>query len=171
MLINIFGPSTAGKSTIMKLLQKNIANLIIVDYDIAKQQIPDYDWKQHGKSARDATLAMLRSALATGRPTLLLYPPPKDETDYRQIISIARENNYQLENIEMTAPDNVLIERYQQRLATIDPVKTYWKMRTVDEFKTKLQDGYYTPLDTISFDSSQLSPDEILQTLLEHFDR
>ncbi len=167
VLINIFGPSTAGKSTVAGLLQERIEGLQLVDFDVIKRQIPDYDWQKHAQIGRDMTIDALAGALEGNTPILLLYPPAKDEAEFKRLNSLTEAHGYKMLNIEITAPKEVLIARYEHRLANVDPTKKGWKFKTLDEFKTKLEELYYKPQDTASFDTSQKNPDEIVNAVME----
>ena len=59
-IINLFGPSAAGKSTTADILQNSIHNLDVVDFDVIKRLIPNYDWTQHAHDGRSMTLDKLR---------------------------------------------------------------------------------------------------------------
>jgi predicted kinase len=166
ILINIFGPSTAGKSTITELLQEHMERLYTVDFDVVKRQLAGYDWKHDSATATDITYDTLASAAKARLPILALLPPPTRQDAYDRIAVTAKEWHYRLLNIEITAPDEVLIERYQERLRNVEASGTKWKFKTIDEFKTKLKAGYYRPDNTTTFDSSTMSPDEIYSGLL-----
>lgn len=161
-IINIYGPSTAGKSTLAELLQKSIERIYTVDYDIIKRQIASYSHKTDKQVATDLTYAFLSDVAATDLPVLSLLPPPPHQDAYEKIAATAQANNRRLINIEVTAPNEVLIERYKERLQRIKASGSTWSFRTLDEFIDNLQKPYYTPSDTHTFDSSKLSPDEIL---------
>lgn len=92
-------------------------------------------------------------------------PPPKQPEAYERIASIAAGGDRQLINIEITAPEEVLIERYEERLRHVRESGSNWKFKTPEEFKANLQIGYYRPDDTHTFDSSVLSPDEIFEKI------
>lgn len=118
-MINIFGPSAAGKSTIASLLQERIDRLYTVDFDVVKHQISHYHWKRDDELATGLTYDTLEAVAVTGLTALVLLPPPATEDAYTKIFSIAQQNNYRLVNIEITAPHDVLVARYQARLDSI----------------------------------------------------
>ena len=167
-IFNIFGPSTAGKSTTTELLQKHIAHIRVVDFDtIKRSKIPDYHWKVHGQHARSLTLEELSETAQLEQPIVLLYPPAKNREEYQQIADIADANNYKLIDIEITAPRDVLIELYKHRLANIDPAKKGWKFKTLDEFKVKLTEPYFKPKTSVTFDTSYMQPGEIVDAIVQ----
>ncbi|HEX4662014.1 MAG TPA: AAA family ATPase [Candidatus Saccharimonadales bacterium] len=167
IIINLFGPSAAGKSTTAHLLQEKIDNLQIVDFDVIKRQIPGYDWQVHSQKGRDMTLEVLKSESQQRLPILLLMPSARNGEEYERIQSIADTNEYQLLNIEITAPEEILIQRYKDRMQNIDPSKKGWKFKTVDEFKAKLKEVYYKPNNTVTLDTSQLAPEEIADNIFK----
>ncbi|AHB42258.1 hypothetical protein RAAC3_TM7C00001G0401 [Candidatus Saccharibacteria bacterium RAAC3_TM7_1] len=167
VVINIFGPSTAGKSTVSELLQERIERLYTVDFDVIKRQLAGYYWKRDAEIARDLTYETLRSVSMTELPILALLPTPKDKTEYNRIVDIARQTKRKLLNIEITAPDEVLIQRYEERLKAIKASGSTWKFKTLDEFKEKLAQRYYIPTDVQTFDSSVSSPQGIVDRIMK----
>jgi adenylate kinase family enzyme len=165
-IINLFGPSAAGKSTTAALLKAHIDDLEIIDFDVIKRQIPEYDWQKHAQAGREMTLDQLRSATEREAKILLLMPSSKNQEEFSKINSIAANQNYQLINVGITAPQDILIDRYKDRLANIDPAKKKWKFKTLDEFKAKLAEPYYIPKNTTTFDSSIHSPVDIVSAIL-----
>jgi adenylate kinase family enzyme len=167
LIINLFGPSTAGKSTIAELLEKHIDQLYTVDFDVIKRQISGYHWKRDSGTARQITLDTLASVSKTDLTILALLPPPKFKELFDRTEDIAKASSYTLINIEITAPEEVLVRRYQDRLRQVEESGTKWKFKTLDEFKARLQEGYYRPDNTVTFDSSVMSPDLIFNKILE----
>jgi adenylate kinase family enzyme len=161
-ILNIYGPSTAGKSTLAELLQSSIQRVYTVDYDVIKRQIAGYDHKTDKQVATDLTYEFLASVAKTDLPILSLLPPPPDESAYRKIEHIAETCNRQLINVEITAPEEVLVARYEDRLRQVRESGSQWKFRTIEEFKDGISKPYYRADDTITFDSSLLLPKEIL---------
>lgn len=166
-IIYLFGPSASGKSTTADLLQDSISTLDVIDFDIIKRQIPHYDWSQHAHNGKVMTLDKLKLDSITEDKILLLFPTAKSKDEYEMVNSIATNTHRKLINIQITAPNEVLIERYENRLANIDPLKKDWKFKTLDEFTTKLTEPYYIPPDTYLFDSSNTSPQDIVDGIIK----
>jgi adenylate kinase family enzyme len=165
-IIYLFGPSASGKSTVTDILQQSIDNLEVIDFDTIKRQIPGYDWTLHAQAGRSMTLDKLKLAITEVGKILLLMPPPRNLDEYELIHSIAKAQNYTLINVEITAPKEVLVQRYKDRLAHIESDKKEWKFKTLDEFIRKLDEPYYIPEDTNSFDSSTTNPDDTAAAIL-----
>ncbi|MBW4062201.1 hypothetical protein HJC99_06550 [Candidatus Saccharibacteria bacterium] len=166
LIINLFGVSTAGKSTIATLLQSHIDRLYLVDFDVVKKQLTGYEWNRDSQIAQQITFDTLVSAVRAQLPILALLPLPEDEATYSHLAQLAMSHNYALMNIEMTAPDSVLIERYQHRLTQAKQLHPDWKYKTLSEFESKLKQPHFRPADTITFNSSQQSPQTIIGELL-----
>lgn len=160
IIINIIGPSTAGKSTVAEILRESIERLYAVEFDVVKRQISGYHWRRDGDVAREITLDTLSSVAATGL-TILLQLPLSEEAIYERIASIAKENEYLIYNFEITAPSEVLIARYKERLRQIKESGSKRKFKTLEEFKTNLAKPYYRPEGLQSFDSSEMSAEDI----------
>jgi len=161
-MVNIFGPSTAGKSTLARLIEDRIDRLYTVDFDVIKRQLSGYHWRRDSEVAAIISLGTLESVARIGLPILSSFPAPDSEATYNRIADAARRNDYKIVNIEITAPNDVLVARYEDRLRRIKESGTNWKFKTLDEFKQRLLEPYYRPEGSFSFDSSKMSPDEIL---------
>lgn len=166
LLINIFGPSTAGKSTLADMMHDRIDRLYTVDYDIIKRQISHYRWQRDSQVGTELSYDTLAAVAKFGLSILLLMPPPKTSEDHARVVELADEHGYRLHNIEITAPREVLIERYQARLDMIRQSGSKAAFRTIDEFIAKLDIPYYRPDDAVSYDSSVMSPDEIFEQVM-----
>lgn len=166
-IIYLFGPSAAGKSTTADILKNSINNLDVIDFDIIKRQIPHYDWERHAYEGQMMTLDKLKLDVITEDKILLLMPSSKNKDEYELIRSIAREQNRRLINIHITAPNEILIERYKERLLHIDPSKKDWKFKTLDEFITKIQEPYFVPDNAETFDSSTTTVEDIARRIIE----
>lgn len=162
-IINIFGPMTAGKSTLAEFLKDHIDRIYIVDFDVVKRQISNYYSPRDREIATEITYDTLASAAKSELPIVALLPPPKDQVSYERIADIAKQNDRQLINIEITAPVDVLVERYRERIKSVTKSGDSVKLRTPEEFKQAVKSPYYKPVDTYSLDSSQLSPNEIFE--------
>ncbi len=163
-IVNIFGAMTTGKSTLVESLQKYIDRIYTVDYDVVKKQISGFYSKRDREVAMKVAYDTLDAVAKTGLSILVLLPPPKDEEEYRQIESAAKDNGYRVINIELVAPLNVLVDRYEQRLRSLqEQGGDTSRLRTIEEFKETVQTPYFKPNDTHTFDSSILSPDKILE--------
>lgn len=167
VMVNIFGSPTTGKSTIVELLQQHIDRLYTVDFDVIKHQISGYSWKRDSQVALNITYENLASAAKSDLQIAVLIPKPKDQAAYERIADIARDNGYQLINIELTAPKDVIMQRYQDRLANIADTALVRRMKNLDEFNVYVSTPYYRPEDTHTFDSAVMDPDEIFQKINE----
>lgn len=166
-VIYLFGPSAAGKSTTADILKSSINNLDVIDFDIIKRQIPHYDWEQHAYEGRTLTIDKLKLDGMTEDKILLLMPSSKNKDEYELIQSIAQAQNKRLINVRITAPNEILIERYKERLSHIDPSKKDWKFKTLDEFITKIQEPYFVPDNATTFDSSTTTAKDIARRIIE----
>lgn len=170
-MINIFGSPTSGKSTIVELLQSHIERLYTVDFDVVKHQISNYTWSRDSIVAQDITYDTLASASKTGLPIAVLLPKPKEQEDYERIEIIANDNGYKLLNVELSAPEEVLIARYQDRLSKIEDSELVRRMKNLDEFKVYIRTPYFRPINTVTFDSSVQKPNEIFSAITEQIDQ
>ncbi len=166
-LINLFGHSGAGKSTAAWLLEDKIHGLYTVDFDIVKQQLAGYYWKNDKEIARDLSKDFLNAVVDHKLPILLLLPPARSSEELEKNLHHATESGYKILHIEIAAPEDVLIERYKARLADWNAKRT---PKTIDEYTAAIRTPYYRPDDSITFDSSQLTPDETVAAILAKLD-
>lgn len=163
-IINVFGAMTTGKSTLVEHLQTHIDRIYTVDYDVVKKQISGFYSSRDRETATKITYDTLASVAEVGLDILALLPPPKDEETYSRVGRIAQNNGYKVINIELVAPLDILVERYKQRLGSLqDSGEDISKLRTAEEFKETVQTPYFKPDNTVTFDSAELSPDEIFE--------
>lgn len=161
-IINIFGAMTTGKSTLAETLQKHIERVYTVDYDVVKKQIFGFYSKRDREVATKITYDTLKSVSQTELPIIALLPPPKDEQTYLQVEEAGRK----VINIELIAPLDTLVSRYDERLRALKQQgEDISKLRTVDEFKETVQTPYFRPDSSHTFDSYRQSPDEIFETV------
>ena len=168
IIINIFGPSTAGKSTVSDLLRKEIDRLYVVDFDVVKHQLTNYHWQRDRAVMTDLSWRLLEQATSTGLAILGLLPPPQSIDDNDKMKQIADAAGYTLLSVEITAPESVLVARYKERLQKLEELGKVGHLKTLDEFVAILRKGYVRPDGTLSFDSSALVPEEILGRLKQN---
>lgn len=163
-LINLFGPSCGGKSTTGEMLQNQIHGLYSVDFDIIKKQLSGYYWKNDRVTAINLTIGTLKVATDLDLPVLLFMPPPRSKESYEEWMTSATAKGYQIINVELRAPDNILIERYKARMADWNAKHT---PKTVEEYIETLSEEYYRPEDTALFDSSVQTTEQIVTAIRE----
>ena len=162
-IINIFGPMTAGKSTTAIFLKAHIERLYTVDFDVVKRQISNYYSPRDHELANEITYDTLASVAKSELPIVALLPPPKDQASYERISDIAKQNGRRLINIEITAPLEVLVKRYTERIKSVTESGNVIRLRTPEEFKHAVKSPYYKPTDSHVIDSSLFSPEEIFE--------
>lgn len=166
-IINLFGKSCAGKSSVADIIQTSLPGLYTLDWDIIKQQLTGYYWKNDSEKIRSLSFGFFQAACDADLPLLLLLPLFRNEQEFEAYKSYATEAGYgQIISIELDAPDDILIERYKKRLEDYWPAGKNIKPKTIEEFTAALQDEYLRPNDTITFDSSTMSIEEIARRVL-----
>lgn len=157
-IINLFGYSCTGKSTVVDVLRSEIKGLYTVDVDVIKLQLSGYYWKNDRDKALELTTGMLNVAVDQKLPILFLMAPFTSSDEFNHRMRHAVESGYRIINIEMTAPEEVLIERYKARLADWSSHHT---PKTLEEYIDVLHTPYHRPEKTIRYDSSEQTPEEI----------
>lgn len=166
-LINIFGAMATGKTTLAKKLAETIDRVYLVDYDIVKGQITSFSSSRDRAAATKISYDTLASVARNGFTIIALLPPPSTEKEYLRIVNVAQDNQMKLINIELVAPVDTLVPRYVNRLEEWEVSGVdIRKMRTVEEFKDAVSRRYYRPENTVTFDSSLLSADEVFEQII-----
>ena len=166
-VINLFGKSCAGKTSVADIIQNFTPGLYTLDWDINKQQLSHYYWKNDSETIRSLSFGFFQAACTVDLPLLLLLPRFRSKQEFDAYQTYASDSGYgRIISIELDAPDEVLIKRYQKRLEDYWPSKKGIVPKTIEEFTKALHDTYYEPSNTVTFDSSIVTTEEIAQQIL-----
>lgn len=163
MLI-VNGPSCGGKTTVSELFLKRFKNVFNASGDKIKWLLSDYNAEIHKGIIHDMILEIIKVALKNNLSVLkqgALY-------EAEVLLKIAKENNIPVFIANVSAPDEVLKKRFEERIlaqkegARISNVnkERFWQLNQIF-LSSKME----SPLD---FDSSTQSPEEIVDTIAEY---
>lgn len=115
MKIIIFnGSSCSGKSSIIKSLMKERERLFYLHYDSLKWSISRYSREKHYKDVQKIVLAVAQEAFNLG------YDVVSDSSFTRlfreKLIDLAKQNNYEVIEINLEADFDVLLKRFNERV-------------------------------------------------------
>lgn len=162
-LIIIDGPMGSGKTTIGKLLHKELARTVILSTDAIKWFISDFERGERDNAISAAVLmAMCKEYIRQGMSILL--PQAFWKKEYLEpYIRLAKENNMQLHVYQLETPKDILLDRIGKRPKPELANTPVPQERILKNLQT-WEDNRYEMGKT--FDTSQLSPDEIVKLIL-----
>lgn len=159
------GPSCGGKSTVTNLLVEEYGNIFQAKSDAIKWLISDYNASLHREVVHEMTLATVRTALQSGLSVI------KEGALYNSEIyeKIAREFDADFYAVNVEAPWEVILERFEKRLeakkAGVKKIANTDPLRLRELYEMYLDSKTISPL---TFDSSKQSPEEIRDAIVEY---
>jgi predicted kinase len=165
-VIYVSAPSCAGKSTLTVALAKRLPDLYTVSYDKLKWQLSGYHRDRHAGLIKELTLGLLEVVCKTHIPVLLDLSL-KDETEYLRCCKTAKKYGYGFVTIKLTAPENILIQRFRERVANAK--RTGTRISVTDEklFVKNLSTHSFAPADAPVFDTSITDADYIADRIIK----
>lgn len=165
-IIHLTGRSCAGKSTLSKLLSQKFPDMFTVDYDHLKWQFGGYHRDQHKALVKDITLGLFEIVCSKSIPVQLdLFAYSQEEFD--AIKQIAEKFGYKFTSIYLTAPNNILLERFRERVVSAKKAETKISITDENLFKSRLAEDYFVAKESHVFDTSKMDPNAILDQVLK----
>jgi predicted kinase len=167
-IVILNGPICSGKTTVTKLLMKK-DNVFHGSYDQIKWLISNYSGENelHREIAKELTFSMVLKALELGFSVVV----DGGNKDYRdKYKELAKKYNHIYLSINIEAPLEILEKRFLDRVASAKERNSKnIAVTTVDGFQSRYQWYINTNKDITAktFDSSKLSPEEILSQIEE----
>ncbi len=160
-LVNIFGPSNSGKSTLADELGNRHPGSYLISFDKLKWQLYGY---QRGKD-RDVIKQIFKGLFETVTKlglSMLATPLLYSESELQEWNSIASSQGYHIINVCLTTPQDVLLERFRTRVKEAREAGRRLSLSDEKEFLDRMNNPYfYTPMNMPSFDTSTLTPIQI----------
>ncbi len=165
-VIHLVGRPCSGKSTLESLIGEKVAESFRVDYDHLKWQLSDYHRDKHRDLVQRITRGLYETVCAQQVPLVLLNLFAHNEQDLADYKKIAESNGYKFISVLLTAPDEVLVERFRKRLEHAQKIGQ--KVSIVDEqtFRSWLATQYFFPSDAIEFDTSKVTMESVRDEIL-----
>ncbi len=165
-VLQISGPSCSGKSTIEAALGERLPGTYLVSYDKLKWQLFGYHRDKDRETVKDLLVGFFEVVCKKGL-NVFTDTYVRDEAEYLRYRGIAEANGYKFVSVRITAPEEVLIARFRERVerATAASSKT---ISVTDEatYRKNLAMPAYQPPDAPAFDTSVRSVDEIVGEIL-----
>ena len=165
-VIHLAGRSCSGKSTVAELLSQRLPGIFTVDYDHIKWQLAGYHRDEHRADIEAIGQAMYYSACERGLPVLLKLFSHNQGT-FNSFKKIASNHDYKFIPIYLTAPDEVLIDRFRKRVANAKKMGT--RVSNTDEglFRSWLKLDYFQSPEAKVFDTSKIGVAEIAEQIID----
>ena len=164
-IISFVGSPCAGKSTAAKLLSDKLSDIYFVSYDKQKWFLSGFDRHKHYGLVKEITFGLFEMLCQKGVPIQLEYF--RTEEEYQKCVEVSKKYGYTLICIELTAPRDVLIERFRERVSEAKRTGEKLSFTSEDIFIENIDSGYYCPENIISFDTTKVSAEEIVEKTLE----
>ena len=163
-IISFVGSPCAGKSTAAKLLAEKVPDIYFVSYDKQKWLLSGFDRHKHYGLVKEITFGLFEMVCQKGVPVQLEYF--RTEAEYQKCVEVSKKYGYSMLCVELTAPRETLLERFRERVADSKVTGNKISFTTEDLFIENLDAGYYCPANTVSFDTSKISNEEIVAKTL-----
>lgn len=165
-IIFIQGKSCTGKSSLQKELGKSYPDSYLVSYDALKWGFAGFNRDTHFEAARQLTQVVYNALCDMGISMLVIAPrSEKIAHEYREK---AEEHGYIFIPIHLTAPDDVLIERFRARLKEhTENKRGRMSLTNEDQFRQLIAEPHAVMDDSFAFDTSKISTEQIAQEIME----
>ncbi|MEI8223650.1 MAG: hypothetical protein WCG20_00840 [bacterium] len=167
-ILVLHGPSCGGKSTVSDIIFKKYGGIFKGKSDTIKRLISDYDNTIHHDLVGIMTIETMRVALEHGLSVM------KEGGLYGldEMVALSQTHQIPLFIANISAPWEILLERFDQRIAS--PIPGVKINTDHTKFKEIFDTYHATKIDSpLTFDSSIQSPDEIvtviISTITHHF--
>ncbi len=164
-VISLQGRSCTGKSTVGDIIKQKYLGIYTVDYDKVKRQLSGYSHKTDAADMREMTLGFFEVACRTGKPLLLIATPFHNEAQYMQYKKIADAFGYEFFNFDFTASRDILIQRYRDRLESVNKEGKI-SIKTEEEYLKTLEEHFFIPRDSIQFDTTNDGAEAVAEQIV-----
>ena len=165
-ILLIVGHSCSGKSTLVKKLQSILPGSYHIGFDKIKWWLSGYD--------REKDIALVRSLLY-GFIEVILKQQLVSIVDiffrnaeaYAELSTLAESHDYRVISIELHCPEEIRLERFRERVNKAREEKST-QISVTDEwvFLKNMKKPMYFPANSIVFDTSVQSTEEIIKSIL-----
>ena len=164
-VILLSGPACSGKSTVDVELAKRIPGAYLVAYDKLKWQLSGFDRTKDRGLIQELLTGFFEVVCKSGTPIFLCAYMHSPE-EYEHFTSVAEQNGYTFLPSELTAPTEVLVKRFHERLERV--AKGEGRMTVTDEatFRENIAMRAYLPEGVPQFDTSVMAPEEIADAIM-----
>jgi predicted kinase len=165
-VLHLSGPPASGKTTLEKALADKFPGAYLVSFDRMKWQLAGYDHTKDGPLVDSLVLGLFEVVCKRKLPVFLDFSFTNEE-EYARCRKIAEENGYRFFSVQLTAPIEVLVERFHKRIQ--DAKRTGLKITITDEatFRETAAKKFFIPPGAILFDTSKMRIEEIVRQIIQ----
>jgi predicted kinase len=166
-VIHFVGYSCTGKSSLEKILKEKVPGSYVVAYDKQKWLLAGYNRNKDAPLIKEITKGFFEVVCKIGNPILLLGMI-STEDEYESYKKIAAEYGYDFISIQLTAPQEVLLDRFRKRVENAKLADST-TISVTDEkvFLENLSKPFFVPQNIASFDTSVFTPEYVADKVLE----
>ncbi len=165
-IIHFVGHSCTGKSTLVKALKEKLPGWYVVSYDAQKWQLAQYTRVKDSDVIKEITKGLFGVVCKLGL-NILSLAVIGTETEYKAYEKVATLYGYEIVSVELTAPKEILLARFRERVESAKRTG-YANISVTDEkiFLENLSKPFFVPPGTVSFDTSLLKSEEIVNEII-----
>lgn len=165
-VIHIAAPSCCGKSSTFESLRAKLPEAYTISYDKLKWQVSRYHRDLHKALVKKLALGFFEVVCKEHIP-VFLETMMEDEAEYATYKGIAEEHGYVFLSIELTAPIEVLLSRFRQRIEEVK--KEGRKISVMDEevFLSQTSKRKFVHESTPVWDTSTADSDSIANDVIK----
>lgn len=164
-VIHLIGPSCSGKSYLSEALGEQLPDLYIVAFDRLKRQLSGYHRDKHSSLIKEIEFDFFQVIAGKGLPMTFDYFC-ENEREYLEVRKTAEQKGYKFIPIELTAPREVLLERFHQRLEKTKREGTKISVDNEPLFLKNLEIKSFVPAGTPLFDTATMPVDQITAAVI-----
>ena len=165
-IIQLIGHSCTGKSTLERELSQKLPGTYKVSYDGLKWKLSGYNRDKHSSLIKKITLGLFEVVCQKSLP-ILLSAAISTKEEYDSYKKIADKHGYNFISIKLTAPTDVCLARFRERVE--DAKRTGTKITVTDEalFLNNISRDFYIPENASTFNTSTMKFDDIADKVIE----
>lgn len=172
-IVFLYGPPASGKLTVAEILAKLTGYRLFHNHltqDLAREIYPAFDETRFGL-VDILRLDVIEYAVANGTNIIVTYVyggVQQDDSFIAKVIRTVTTGNGKVLFVELTAPDNVLIERVNN-----ESRKRFHKLTDSNILRAKLENREYSASipsqEVYKIDTSSREPEYTARKIIEHY--
>ena len=162
-ILAIYGPSCAGKTSVVEELLKKHEELFRISKDKIKWLISNYDNKKHSEIVYRLLLKLAKKAI--DEKFSLIVEGGISPVQGKEFRFMAEKNKLNFFEINIEAPFEVIKERFKERVQNAKNQKTKMANKGLKRFKELYEIHKNNKKTMVTFDSSKLSTKKIVKEI------
>lgn len=164
-VLHLSGASCSGKSTVGSAFAEILPGIYVVSHGKLKWQLSGYNRDKDMPLMRNILRGFFEVVCKQGVP-ILLDAIVRTEEDYKYFKDVAEANGYRFISVKLTAPKEILLNRFRERIENGKKNNVKISITSEELFWANIENEFFTPEGTPSFDTSKTSPSEVASQIL-----